>query len=63
MPIITLLVALALVGVVAYLLVTYVPMTPGIKNLISIAAVIICVLILLEAFGLLHGLGNVPQLR
>jgi hypothetical protein len=63
MPIILLLVWLAIVGVIAWALVTYVPMPAAIRTVIIIAAVICCVLIVIQAVG---GLGSgplVPRLR
>lgn len=58
MSVITLLVALALLGVVAWALVTYVSMPAAIKNLIVIVAVVVGVLYVLNAFGI--GLPNLP---
>ena len=64
MPIIYLLVYLALIGVVAWLLVTYIPMPPPIKTVIVVAAVVCCILLVLDATGILNTVGpNVPRLR
>lgn len=52
MPILLLLVWFALIGLVAWLLITYVPMPAPIKTVIVVAAVVACVLILLSAMGL-----------
>lgn len=43
---------LALIGCAAYLIVTYIPMMAPFKTLITILAVVFCVLILIRAFGL-----------
>jgi hypothetical protein len=63
MDIIMLLVLLALIGLLAWALSTYVPMPAGMARLIQIAAIVIGVLILLQALGLLPSLGRVPTLR
>lgn len=43
--------SIALVAVLAFLLVTYVPMSPMLKRIVTGAAVVICLLICLYAFG------------
>ncbi len=64
MPIILLLVYLALIGVIAWLLVTFIPMPDQIRKVIIGAAVVCCVLLVLEAVGILGGVGpNVPRIR
>lgn len=63
MEILTLLIILALLGLVAWALTTYVPMAPGMARLIQVAAIVIGVLIVLQALGLLPTLGTVPRLR
>ena len=61
---ITLFIYLALIGVVAWALTTYVPMTPGIAKLIKIMAIVIAVLLCLAAFGLLGDLNlQVPHVH
>jgi hypothetical protein len=49
---IELLLFLALIGVIAWALVTYLPMPQPVKTVIVVAAVLICVLILVRALGL-----------
>jgi hypothetical protein len=62
MPIITLIVWMAVIGLIAWVVTTYIPMPPPIKSVIVIAAVIICVLILLQALGIgLYG-PTVPRI-
>jgi hypothetical protein len=56
---IELLLLMALIGVIAWALVTYVPMAPPVKTIIIIAAAIFCVLLLVRAFGVDIG---VPRL-
>lgn len=58
MSLFVLLLTLALVGVVTWALVTYIPMPQGIKTVIVIVAVVACVAYALQAFGVLgriHG--------
>lgn len=62
MNVIMLLIILAVVGFAAWLLIRFVPMPAPIRTVIIIAAVLIDVLILVNAFG---GIPNVrvPSLR
>lgn len=50
-PIITLLIMFAIIGVVAYVLITLVPMPAQIRTLIIVAAVLSCLLMMLRAVG------------
>jgi uncharacterized membrane protein len=59
MPILTVLIILIVVGVLLWLVNTYVPMDRKIKNIFNIVVVIIVVIWLLKAFGLLTTLKNV----
>lgn len=59
MTLISLIVVLAVVGVLLYLLNTYLPMDAKIKNILNIVVVIAVVLWLLKVFGLLSGLGSI----
>jgi len=59
MSLITLLLVLVVVGVILWLINTYIPMDRKIKNILNVVVVIIVVLWLLKAFGLLDSLGNV----
>lgn len=63
MSILMLLVILAVIGVAAYLLITKVPMTNGVKTVIGIVAVVACILIALHAFGIHLPNPGVPQVR
>lgn len=64
MPILMLLVWFALIGLIAWALITYVPMPQSIKTVIVIAAVLFCVIILLQALGVdLNSGPTVPRLR
>ncbi len=51
MSLLVLLLTLAMIGLVAWLLVTYVPMPSGVKTVIIIVAVVACVAYALQAFG------------
>lgn len=64
MSIIALLVIIALIGLVAWALVTYIPMPSGIRTTIVVIAVIIVVLMVLSALGVLDDIrgAQVPRL-
>jgi hypothetical protein len=62
MPIIQVLVLIVVVGVILYLVNTYVPMAAPIKTILNIVVILFLVLWLLSVFGLLPG-GTVPRLR
>jgi hypothetical protein len=59
MPLMTVLLTLIVVGVLLWLVNTYIPMDAKIKQLLNIVAVIAVVLWLLNVFGLLSNLGSV----
>jgi hypothetical protein len=59
MPLISLIIILVAIGVVMWAINTYVPMSPGMKNLLNIVVVIAVVLWLLRVFGVLGSLGAV----
>lgn len=63
MSLIMLLVILAVIGLAAWALVTFVPMPGAIKTVIIVVSVVACVLYALHAMGI--GLPNpgVPQIR
>ena len=63
MPIISFLLFCAVIGLICWLLVTFIPMPQQIKTIIVVAAVIFIVLILLQATGLLEGIGTIPRVR
>jgi hypothetical protein len=58
MPIISLLVTLIVVGVLLWLVNSYIPMDAKIKNILNIVVVILVVLWLLEVFGVLGSIGG-----
>ena len=65
MPIISVLITLILIGVLLWLVNTYIPMDGKIKNILNVVVIILVVLWLLSVFGLFSGasLGNVPRIR
>jgi hypothetical protein len=65
MSLISLVVTLIVVGVLLWLVNTYIPMDGKIKRIVNIVVVVAVVLWLLSAFGILGQAGNVrvPQVR
>ena len=57
MPLITVIIVLVAVGVLLWLINTYVPMDAKIKNILNYAVVIIVILWLLNVFGIWSYLG------
>ena len=60
MSLVTLIVVLCVVGVILWLINTYLPMDQKIKTILNIVVVIVVVLWLLSAFGLL---GDLKAIR
>lgn len=58
MPLIQVLIALIVVGVLLWLVNTYIPMQSAIKSILNAVVVIVVVLWLLNVFGVLHSLTN-----
>jgi hypothetical protein len=59
MPLIQVLIALIVVGVLLWLVNTYIPMQSTIKSILNAVVVIVVVLWLLNIFGVLHSLTNI----
>ncbi|MEQ1754410.1 MAG: Thivi_2564 family membrane protein [Micropepsaceae bacterium] len=59
MPLIQLVIALVIVGVLLWAVNTYIPMDGKIKNILNIVVVAAVVIWLLQVFGILSGLGTV----
>lgn len=59
MDLISLIVALVVVGVIMYLINTYIPMEARIKKLLNIAVIIVLVLWLLSGFGVLPNIASI----
>ena len=56
MPLLTILIVLVVVGIVLWLINTYIPMDRKIKNILNIVVVIVVIIWLLKAFGLFDSL-------
>jgi type IV secretory pathway TrbL component len=65
MPLINLVVTLIVVGVLLWLVNTYIPMDGKIKRILNVVVVVCVVVWLLYAFGILNHSGDirVPQVR
>ena len=59
MSLINLIIVLLVVGVLLWLVNTYIPMDQKIKKILNIVVVIVVVLWLLQAFGVLGSLDNI----
>jgi hypothetical protein len=59
MPLMQILIALIVVGVLLWLVNTFIPMAGSIKSILNAVVVVAVVLWLLNAFGLFHSLSNV----
>jgi len=59
MSLISIVVVLIVVGVLLWLVNTYIPMDAKIKKILNIVVVIVVVLWLLQAFGVIGSLGSV----
>jgi hypothetical protein len=59
MPLINLVIVLLVVGVLLWLVNTYIPMDRKIKNIVNIVVVIVVVLWLLQVFGVLGPMNNI----
>jgi hypothetical protein len=59
MPLVQILIALIVVGVLLWLVNTYIPMAGSIKSILNAVVVICVVLWLLNVFGLFHSLSRI----
>ena len=59
MSLVSLVVVLIVVGVLLWLVNTYIPMDGKIKQILNVVVVIAVVLWLLQAFGVLNGIGGI----
>ena len=59
MPLINLVIVLLVVGVLLWLVNTYIPMDRKIKNILNIVVVIVVVIWLLQAFGVLGSMDSI----
>lgn len=58
MPLLTILIVIVVVGVVLWLINTYLPMDRKIKSILNAVVVIVLIIWLLKAFGLFDSLSN-----
>jgi len=65
MGLVTLLLTIAVIGLIAWLIVKFIPMPPNFATAIYVVAGICVLLYIFQAFGLISGIGNVrvPVLR
>lgn len=59
MPLLTIVLVLIVVGVLLWLVNSFIPMDSKIKNILNIVVVIVVVIWLLKAFGVLSSLNNI----
>lgn len=59
MPILTIIIVLVVVGILLWLVNTYIPMDKKIKNILNVVVVIIVILWLLKVFGVFSSLKNI----
>lgn len=59
MSLVSLIITLVVVGVLLWLINTYIPMDAKIKKILNVVVVIIVIIWLLQAFGILGSLGSV----
>jgi hypothetical protein len=58
MPILTILIVLIVVGVILWLINSYIPMASPIKAILNVVVIIVLVIWLLQAFGILGSIRN-----
>lgn len=58
MPLLTVLIVLVVVGVLLWLINTYIPMDRKIKNILNVVVVIVVVIWLLKVFGILSSIKS-----
>ncbi len=59
MPLITLIIVLVAVGVIMWLVNTYIPMSDGMKRILNVVVVIAVILWLLSIFGILGSINAI----
>ncbi|MDY0343610.1 MAG: Thivi_2564 family membrane protein [Lentimicrobium sp.] len=58
MPVLTIVIVILVVGVILWLINSYIPMQRTVKNILNAVVVIVLVIWLLKVFGLLDSLQN-----
>lgn len=59
MPLLQVVVALVIVGVVLWVINTYIPMSAGIKKILNLVVIVAVILYLLDLFGLLDTISRI----
>ena len=59
MPLLTVVIVLIVIGVLLWLVITYIPMDAKIKTILNIVVVIALIIWLLKAFGLFSSVTNI----
>lgn len=59
MPLLTIVLVLIVVGVLLWLINTYIPMAGPIKTILNIVVIVCVILWILSLFGLISGIGNI----
>lgn len=59
MPILTIIITIIIVGLLLWVINSYIPMDGKIKQILNIVVVIVLIIWLLKIFGIFAGLGNV----
>lgn len=63
MPLLQIVIALIVVGVLLWLVNSFIPMQATIKSILNAVVIIVVVLWLLNVFGLFHSLGRMHMFR
>jgi hypothetical protein len=63
MPLINLVIVLVVVGVVLWVINSYIPMQATIKKILNVVVVVVVILWLLSVFGLIGNLGDLSKIR
>jgi len=65
MDILTILIVIVIVGVLLWLVNSYIPMQAGVKKILNVVVIILLIIWLLSAFGVFHYLSgiNTPKFR
>lgn len=59
MPLINIIITLVVVGVILWVINTYIPMAASVKKILNIVVVLVLVLWLLQAFGVIGSVNNI----
>ena len=59
MSLVTIIIALVIIGFLMWLINTYIPMARPIKTILNAVVVIVVILWLLSAFGIIHGVPGI----